>query len=346
MKRLPNTGTLASIAAAIAIEPGATRVQLFPAYGTWKGRNGLGPYSIADKAAAEAVIAATMAAQGPVDLHFDYDHQAALAPAVAGTAKAAGWIKNLSAEDDGIWAEVEWTASAASAIREREYRYASPYFLHDKAGRVTRIVNAALTNTPNFNLGAIAASALTGDDMDDLEAIAGALGLPAETTRDAAIAKIGVLLAATTSLATVATAIGLAADAEGAAIASGVAVLKAGADAAPDPAEFVPMAQFTAATTKLTRLDDERAERAIASAVQAGKLAPAAKAWGLALFKKDEASFAGFMAVAPALLAEGASLGGKPDPKSDDMSDEERAIASSMGVTPEQFLAARKEMAA
>lgn len=63
-----SAGTLASIATAIEVAPGATRVQLFPGYGTWKGRNGLGPYTITDRAHADAIIAATASARGVIKL--------------------------------------------------------------------------------------------------------------------------------------------------------------------------------------------------------------------------------------------------------------------------------------
>lgn len=150
----------AVIASAIEVQPGATRVQLFPGYGTWHGRNGAVPYTIADRAQAERIIATTRAAQGSTDLMIDYDHQAATAPGVAGTAIAAGWFRDMSADDAGLWAEgVQWTAAASARLSAREYRYASPYFLHDKAGRITRVLNAALTNTPNFDMLAVAASA-------------------------------------------------------------------------------------------------------------------------------------------------------------------------------------------
>lgn len=339
LMRAPTAGTLAS---GIEVTAGATRVQLFPGYGTWKGRNGLGPYTIADRAHADAIVAQTKQAMGPVDLHFDYDHQAVRAPAVAGKAVAAGWFKDLVVDDDGIWAEgVEWTPAAAAALEAREYRYASPYFLHDKSGRVTQLINAALVNYPNFNLAAVADGLPTGDDMNDLEAIAAALGLPAETTRDQAVAAIGSMRTAQTTLTSTASALGLAAGASAAAIASAIGTLKA---ATPDPTKFVPVAQLDAVTARLATIDGERADAAVASAIQAGKLAPALKDWGLSYFKADEAAFASYIDKAPVILAPGAQPKVSVDAKSDQITADERAIASIFGLTDEQYLASRKEL--
>lgn len=339
IRGFPNN--IAALATAIEIEPGAKRVQLFPAYGTWKGRNGLGPYTIADKAHAERIIAATAAAQGPVELMFDYDHQAVRAPAVAGQAKAAGWIKALHAEDDGIWASVDWTTAAAAAIEAKEYRYSSPYFLHDKAGSVTRIINAGLTNTPNFNLTAVAASSLEGEQtpMDELlKAILKALGLAEDATEEQALAKITELTSASTAMASAIGALGLAAAADSAAVASAISTLKA---ERADPAKFVPIEQLQAVNTRLTAIEGDKHAEAVASAIAAGKLAPALKDW--ALDPANRAAAASFLVAAPVVLASGADKGEKIDPKSDTVTDEEMAIASAMGLDRAAYLAARKE---
>ncbi|MBI0530085.1 phage protease [Sphingomonas sp. TX0522] len=331
----------AAVADAVEIASPAQRVQLFP-YGTWTGRNGQGPYSIADRAHAERIIAATAAAQGPVDLMFDYDHQAVRAPAVAGQAKAAGWIKQLHAADDGLWADVEWTPAAAAAIEAREYRYTSPYFLHDrKTGAVTRIINAGLTNTPNFNLAAVAASALNEEQahMNELlMAIAKALGLGEDATQEMVMAEIAKLTGATVAMASAASALGLAAGADGAAIASAITTLK---DKAVDTSRFVPIEQLQAVNARLVVIEGDKHAEAVASAIAAGKLAPASKDW--ALDPNNRAAVASFLATAPVVLNPGASTLANVDLKSDVVTDEEMAIASSLGLTKDQYLTARKE---
>jgi len=341
MFRGGQSGCLAAIAAAIEIAPGATRVQLFPNYGTWKGRNGLGPYRIDDKAHAERVIAATATAQGPVDLMFDYDHQAVRAPEVAGKAPASGWIKALHAEDDGIWADVEWTSAAAAAIEAREYRYASPYFLHDKEGRVTRIINAGLTNTPNFNLAAVAASSLTEEPSrmnEFLLALAKALGLADDATQDQVMAKIATLTGATTTVAATASALGLAVTADAAAIASAIAALKV---AQPDPAKYVPIEQLAHVNARLTAIEGDKHAAAVASAISSGKLAPALKDW--ALDPANRAAAASFIDTAPVVLSPGASTTVKVvDINAVTLTDEDKAVASAMGWSETDMLAQRK----
>lgn len=348
MKRAGQTGILAAIGSAIEVAAGAKRVHLFP-LGTWKGRNGLGPYSIADRAQADAMVAATKAAQGPVDLMIDYDHAAVRAPGVAGKAIAAGWVRDLKVEEDGIWADVDWTATAAAHLEAREYRYASPYFEHDKTGRITRLINAALTNTPNFNLEAVAASALEGESMTVLAAaIAAALGLPAEATNDQGVAAIE-KLKGDTSITAIATALGLTDGADATAIATGITALKTKAEAAPgavDPSKHVPIEQLTAVNARLAVLEGDRAEAAIASAIGVGKLAPASKQWGLDLYKQNPTSWASFIATAPTLLAEGGIKPPDIDLKSDVMTADERSVASALGLSDEAFLNARKGTAA
>lgn len=163
------------------------RVKLLP-YGRFEGRDGRGPWTLDGKAHAEEVIATTRRVQGNTDMMFDYDHQSALSavPGVGGMAKAAGWIKpdTLAAEADGIYANVEWTRPAEAAIMAREYRYYSPYFraLREN-GRITRLVNAGLTNSPNLDVPALASQSLSVcspavDRITDEErAVCTALGL-------------------------------------------------------------------------------------------------------------------------------------------------------------------------
>jgi phage I-like protein len=43
--------------------------------------------------------------------------------------------------------DIEWTRKATERLKDREYRYFSPTFYHDK-GRITEYVNTALTNLP------------------------------------------------------------------------------------------------------------------------------------------------------------------------------------------------------
>jgi phage I-like protein len=70
---------------------------------------------------------------------------------------AAGWIKELKADDSGLWGRVEWTATAREMIGRKEYRYLSPSFLfHPKTRQILRLKGAGLVHNPNLHLTALA----------------------------------------------------------------------------------------------------------------------------------------------------------------------------------------------
>lgn len=89
-------------------------------------------------------------------LSIDYDHRAW--SDTAPDSRAAGWVQSLTREGEGedakLWATVEWTASAADAIRAGEFRFCSPAWVMDAIDRKSgesigpRMLNIALTNVP------------------------------------------------------------------------------------------------------------------------------------------------------------------------------------------------------
>jgi phage I-like protein len=121
--------------------------------GVFQGRDGRGPY-VLDIDAERAVIEAFSRLN--CDLPIDYEHQSLDAREKSGPVPAAGWIKELSSREDGLWGRVEWTPAAEHCLKNKEYRYISPVFLHDRGGHVKTLTMAALTNTPNLHLQAAA----------------------------------------------------------------------------------------------------------------------------------------------------------------------------------------------
>ena len=109
---------------------------------------------------ADAVVSATRAAAGSLDLAIDFEHQTQHAKQNGQPAPAAGWIRKLQARSGALWARVEWTARAAAMLKAREYRYLSPTFFHAPDGTVMRIEGAALTNAPALAMPALASSGL------------------------------------------------------------------------------------------------------------------------------------------------------------------------------------------
>lgn len=153
-------------------------VQLLPA-GTFKGRDGRGPYRVKD---ATALAEHSLAAAGG-RLPIDENHQIDTALKAGGAAPARGWIVALEARDGALWGQVEWTPTGAQLVVEKAYRGISPAFAHTKAGEVTAVLRAALTNDPNLP---IATLHNRQEPAVDLTKIRAALGL-AEDADEAAI---------------------------------------------------------------------------------------------------------------------------------------------------------------
>lgn len=326
-------------ASEVAVVDGAPvkRVKLLP-IGEIAMRDSRGPFHIRDRAHAETIVAATKQWLGSADFNFDYGHaiqrdQAAI---------AAGWAARdgLTAEDDGIYAEVEWTAAAAEKIAAREYRYLSPLFLAAKDGTVLRLKNAALVNIGAIDLPAIAAG-LQEEQYDmSFALIAAALGLSATATEQVIVDAV-TALKAKADTSKIAIAAGLAADAGANEIEASITTLKS---AKPDPAKFVPVDQVAGMQQQLSALNAERGEREVSAAIQAGKLAPALKEWGTALFAKSEAEWRAYVDKAPVIVAAGAVLDErKPGEKFTSLSADEIAACAALGMSEADFLAAKNE---
>lgn len=336
---------------AIAADGPAKSIQLIP-MGVSTPKNGKpAKVVLRDRAHAEAVVASSIARLGSSDMMVDYDHQSVFAanPQVGGRAAASGWIKSLRVADDGIWGDVEWTASASAQLTAREYRYISPYFLHRPDGTVTGIINAALTNTPNLDLAAVA-SALgaqdsTEEDEDDmnLKAIASALGLAEDADEAAILAAIGKVNAKATAFAATATALGvtIADDGDLSAVATAAAAAKSGEV---DPKKYVSIEvvdELKASVASMqTQLDGEAAKRMTALMDEAGKdgrLSPGMRKH-VETFYKDEASLASFLATLPKTKLGQQQLHGDPDANEGQLTDEQKATCSMLGVSEEDYL--------
>lgn len=290
--------------------------------GRFSGRDGRGPYTLD----AAAVLAA-FEAHG-ADLPVDFDHQTLSAGDKSGPVPVAGWITALRADQDGLWARIAWTERGATAISAREYRYISPVFRHDRAGRITALEGAGLVHYPNLHLPAAAARQdLTEPPTPMIPTpILTALGLSEDADHDAALAAIAALTARAES----------------------------GAEAmarAPDPREWVPMSQHHAVAEELARLQAERraerAETAVRAAMAAGKLAPALKDWALAYASRDPEGFAAWADAAPVIVApaEAAHAVAPNAGTADLLTEEDRWVAAALGIGEAAF-AAHKRAAA
>lgn len=93
------------------------------------------------------------------DVVVDIDHDS-----LWGYTRAAGWINEIEARDDGLYMRMpEWTRYGQDFIENREYRFFSPVYqidARDKQGTSVgaRLLSVALTNTPYFDEGEIDAA--------------------------------------------------------------------------------------------------------------------------------------------------------------------------------------------
>lgn len=352
--------------------------QLLPS-GRVSGRNGLGPFVIGDRKRMEAIVAASLKRAGVTELVVDYDHQSdyGAVPEVGGVAPAAGWIRELQVRDDGIWGRIEWTERATASIRANEYRYISPVFQYDeKTGQVFAILRAGLTNSPNFDLTEVAASAHNSHTRNKtMDEILAALGLAAGSGESEVLSAINAMLDNSTAIAS---AVGLDKGAKPADILTAVnsavaaqtalgtvaASVKAEKDAAPDdivtavnsaiadpsgevdPSKYVPIAQFNELSKEVGKLrgtmDGDKATAAVEAAMSAGKVAPASKDWAMSYAKKDLADFETYVASAPVICDPQLNTTKKPAADPAATTEADTAVMSALGVSKEDFEAARK----
>lgn len=265
-----------------ALAPGGAApewVHLFPA-GHMQGRDGR-QFDLADPAA----LMLDFQSRG-VDLPIDYEHQNDRPEArLKGPVPAAGWIKELKADDTGLWGRVEWTATARELIGRREYRYLSPSFMfHPQTRQVVRLKGAGLVHNPNLHL-----IALAHEEAD----------MPApEERKDAKTAEPDPQL-----LPRLAEVLGLAPDSDAAEVISAIlAALLPGMGLAreqPDPARFAPVDALRELLSdrniRIATMRESEASAKVEEAVWGGHITPAMRSWATALCMQDVRSFDTFL---------------------------------------------------
>jgi phage I-like protein len=294
-----------------------------------------------------------------LDLPIDFEHATEIKAPLGEEAPASGWIKELEVRGGSIWARVEWTPRGEAALRNKEYRYVSPAFHHTKDGIVLRISSVGLVNKPALDqLAAVASEDRQNSDNRPspsagapnkkaaaLETsmnpeILAALGLKADASEDEVLAAVQSFRAAKQELAAK-----LNQTREELAVAN-----------AKEPAldKFVPRADHDAVKCQLDEAQaalhsirqeaaDKEVAQAIDAALKAGKITPAtvdyhkaqcSQEGGLELFRK-------FVEAAP-VIGDDSGLDDKkaPGKGARQLSDEEKAVCQSLGLSEEQFRAA------
>lgn len=81
--------------------------------------------------------------------HFSYDPEQ--------SSEAAGWIRELQARPDGLYARIEWTDTGSVAVTNKRYLFVSPVWYPDECEQIAggkirplRLDSIALTNKPNL----------------------------------------------------------------------------------------------------------------------------------------------------------------------------------------------------
>ena len=309
----------------------------------------LGEFRLGDRRGVQAmridnvqqVLADSLSRARGNELLIDFDHRS-MAQQTLRDSRAAGWITGLEVEGERVMASVRWTPEGKRALQDRSFRFISPVFRNLPDGRVVGIDGAGLVNEPA--LPQLRQLASKEDDMDPLEKIAGLVGIAVDKPDDI-VARVTALLGTETNLASIATAAGVEGDDVITQICSKLAAQ------APDPAAFVPMSMFEGVQTQLASLQQAEQTRVVDAVLEKaradGKLTPDMEPWARQLASVDVTQFEGWAAVAPVRIPLGQrQLAGRlPPVKTDVLSDEERQMASLIGVPEDKFLATRNAAA-
>ncbi len=329
------------------------------------------PWNI-DAASAAAVIErfrAVATAQPPV---IDYEHQTLNKEKNGQPAPAAGWVRDMRwLEGQGLFAVVELTQRAKDYVHGGEYLYFSPVFEYSReTGTVQAFHMGALTNTPGIHgmqplslLAAATAAFLPATTTPQeinvnplLAALIAAFGLPATTTESDAVVALTALgpikpLQERANIGTAAcTALALPADATADAVTAACTSLRTASGAAPDPAKFVPIGVVDEMRTNLAALTAKQLDRDIddlvAPALADGRLYAAQEPWARDLGKSNIAQLTAYLKTAQPIAALTATQTGGKAPTgvatgAAQLSADELAICTSMGLTPEAFAAAK-----
>jgi phage I-like protein len=270
-----------------------------------------------------------------IDMVIDYEHQT-----MTGTeAPAAGWIKELDAREDGLWARVDWTPNAYDRIMNREYRYISPVIELDDKRNFTGLLNVALTNYPAINdLNPLTLKKETVKENDRVRGkLLEILNLKTETREGEILNVVKHGRQAVEFLEDLGELLGVKPNASE--IKGAVLALKASPD-------VIVRLQGEVDQLCAERISD-KAEKALELALRAGKITPAMKDWALEYAKNDPSGFEVYVAKAPKIVPVGDNLSGYQgkDDSGETLTLEDKKMAALMGISEEIFLESKIDLA-
>lgn len=289
-----------------------------------------------------------------IKLMIDYEHQTLFTAMNGKPNPAAGWMEKAEyISGEGIFVDVKWTKKAHQQIQDGEYRYISPMFLSDQDGKVTKVINAALTNSPACHdlAEAIAFSSQFEQshkhkkDNSMLELLRQLFGEP-NATEDQIKEKLSALSASKgdsqVALSDVYTKLK---EKEGEVIA-----LTAKSGAEPDPSKYVPISMMKDVQDKLNALSaqvqGDKVNDLIQTALSDGRLLPSQKEWAEKLGKSDITALSDYLSIATPNPALAGGKQAKEDPTQNNpvaLSDEEKYAAKTLGMTEQEFIDTHKK---
>jgi phage I-like protein len=308
-----------------------TELPLFR-FGENKTRKGV---FVFDEESAQSVMAA-YAEHGVTELPFDWDHgmldSSARDPKRAG--EAAAWFKP-EVRSDGLWASnIRFTDDATAAIKAKKWRFYSPAALRN-GNKITRLINVALTNLPAtddmkplVNKDSVEASEQSAtidssrqeSDSHMKDTLVLALGLGAGAAEADVLKSVAQFkdafgeVLALTSKQSFAEAIGT------------IQGWKASADRLPSlESELVSLKQAQTETERDALIDSNKA-----------KFSPSMRDWAKG---QSLETLKAFVAVAPDLVS--LNQPAVQQPAVDELTAVERKAAASLGVSEDEFKAAR-----
>lgn len=293
-------------------------VQLTPAGQTWTGVDG----RTWTGANAAALVGLFKAENQP--LPIDFEHASEVKAKQGEAAPAIGWIEDVEAREGAVWARVAWNAAGSEAVTSRAYRYLSPVFWFDKSKRPVRLRSAGLTNQPNFYMAALNRAADPEEDDVSMEAICKALGLATDADEAAILGAINQRDADhQTAL---------------------------NAAQTPDLGKFVPRADYDAALNRATTAEaslvakseadrDAEISAAVDAAVAERKIAPASKEYHIAACKADGGfdRFKTFVSGAPVITAASGLDDKTPGKPAGALDEHDLAACHALGMDEDEY---------
>jgi phage I-like protein len=290
-----------------------------------------------------------------IDLVIDYEHQSLNGE----RAPAAGWIKDLEARGDGLWARVDWTEQARTYLAQREYRYFSPVLrLDPETRRPIALMHVGLTNVPAINHLPPLVARWGGETQagEKLELLDLALGTP-RMAMESAKEK-------SKMVETLKALLGLKSDTEESAVFGKALEAFRELGLALDLPDDATVAQLRgameahkASAARLAKAEEEvqalkgclveeTTARFVEEALKAGKVSPAQRGWALEYCRRDPEGFRTYTERAPKLVPTGEEFHLKKEPFDEEhgLADDELAVCRSLNISAEAYLKAKGQV--